>query len=178
MNLECKTHNDCVMRIYWSPIIVGVFVALGLSVLFNVLTLGIGLSAATKNEAGAISLVIGSFIWLSLGTYITLFLAGWVAGAIAKYHVSSPCQGILYGFLVWSVALVICIILSSSVAGSIVFTLSKMANFLSLHGTHKIGIATLSAFFILLMGALGSCFGGYFGIKYCEKPNQATNPKK
>ena len=98
MSLECKGPNDCVIKIYWSPIVVGVLVAIGLSVLFNILTLGVGLSAATKSETGAISLVMGSFIWLFAGTYITLFLAGWVTGSLVKYHTSHACQGVLYGF--------------------------------------------------------------------------------
>lgn len=178
MNTKLKENIGTSNKISWSSIITGAFVALGLIVLFNMLTLGIGLSAATTHKGGEVTLMVGSFIWLFVGGYIILFLAGWVTGMLAKEYTLNACHGILYGFLMWSLALTACAVLGSLTTGSVLFTLSKIPEFLApsadstvtIHEAHKAGVATLSAFFILLMGALGACVGGYFGVKY-GKPN-------
>jgi len=83
----CRTKSIC-----WSAIVGGALVALGLIALFHLLTIGIGLSAATRDEQGMTTIAVGSFIWSFIGSYIMLLLAGWVTGGLAKVHLGSkPC---------------------------------------------------------------------------------------
>jgi len=121
-NNECIQHDchcDChtTSRISWSAIIAGAILAVGLSFLFHLLTVGIGLSSVTRTEKGIEILVISILAWSFVGSYIIYFISGWVAGDIARPHCASPWKGMFYGFLVWALALLISTIFMTQITG-------------------------------------------------------------
>ena len=110
-NQQC---NHCVKPISWKAVLSGALVAVGLTFLFNILTLGLGLSLFTHNESGQDILVFATLAWMIIGGYAILFLAGWIAGKQKccschgqSFHCSS---GFLHGFLAWTVYLIIAVV--------------------------------------------------------------------
>lgn len=111
---EKQIHGDCVKSfcfhgLSWTAIIAGAFVAIGLSFLLNLFDIGIGLSAfsTATTEKGAHALAFGGYIAMVIGVMVSMFVAGWVSGFIAKPKCISGCHGILYGFLTWCLALIL-----------------------------------------------------------------------
>jgi hypothetical protein len=105
----------CHGRFSWSAVFVGVLVAIGLSFLFQLLGLGLGL-AALKDKEGIMAVAITGLIGLFVATIITMFIAGWVSGSIGRIDGwPSRCRGMLYGFATWSLSLVIMVIFTSHV---------------------------------------------------------------
>lgn len=102
-------------RISWTAILAGAFVGIGASFLLNLFCVGIGLSAFTATEDGVIGLAIGGFIGLVISAFISMFAAGWVAGFIARPISSHHHLGELYGFITWSVALVLTVLMAAHV---------------------------------------------------------------
>jgi TM2 domain-containing membrane protein YozV len=121
-----------------------------------------------------------AYLW-----WVTSF--GLSADGLARFYGAHPCKGILHGFLVWSLAVVIgLVVMASQAANSGTLGFSKLfvikaqtalnqvpiennnnqiLNEPTQKAIHKIGLGSLSTFFIFLAGALGSCIGGYCGIK-------------
>ncbi len=186
-NEHCPIH--CHKKLSWRAVFAGAVVAIGLTFLFNMLTLGIGLTAYTQSQEGALSLVFGSFAWIIIGSYLMLFISGWVAGKLASHEHCKPCsEGVVCGFIMWSLYLLISLFVLSHVTESSSTALfkSSLLNFSvenskaaassnsdAVHAVHTMGIATLATFFIFFVGALGSCIGAYCGMKKgklcCEK---------
>lgn len=102
---NCECHKGC--SISWGAVLAGAFVAVGLSFLFHLLTLGIGLSSVTTSERGMEALAFGVLIWALVGGYLVFFCSGWIAGALGRSCCTHPCQGLIYGFLVWVLAMLI-----------------------------------------------------------------------
>lgn len=189
---SCKNH--CVKSISWKSVMTGALVAVGLTFLFNVLTLGLGLSLFTHNENGQDILVFATLAWMIMGGYIILFIAGWIAGKQKCYgchgHYFHSGSGFLHGFLVWTVYLVIAVVLIALLAdtpmmlyiqkaflnvtlpNTMTGTLSgenAVAAAQSVQTVNKMGVGTLSTFIIFFMGALGASLGGYCATKHSEQ---------
>lgn len=192
----------------WNGILIGTLVALGLTVLFHVFTLGLGLTAFTRTEDGVMTLAIAGFAWLFIGGYIVYFIAGWIAARYICCITTNPAKGFLQGFITWSLTLVLSILLLSSLIPDIndvnlapkknltvdrtVVTKTAETNLhaVATHPTtvssatekeiNRAGIATLSTFLIFLSGALGAGFGGYCAVKYYKKEDEPydRNDKK
>lgn len=91
--------------ISWSAIFVGALVGLGLTFLFNLFSLGIGLTVFTTSSSGAATFAVGGFIGMLITVIISMFVAGGIAGLLARSVCNHAWMGVLYGFTTWCVAL-------------------------------------------------------------------------
>lgn len=175
-NQSCCHHK----YLSWRAAFAGAIVAVGLTFLFNVLTLGLGLSLFTPDPAGKMVLAFSGVAWMLVGSYVVLYIPGWVAGRLVSdqysFHLAN---GMLHGFITWTIYLIICTLLLSvltdSISGSVLksfyvdIVVSKpSANSSDVVATvhaNKLGYAGLMSFFIFLIGALGCCIGASCGIK-------------
>ncbi len=101
----------------WSGIFAGAFVALGISFLLDLFGMGLGISAykaaTTAGEAKAFA--YGGYIAILVAGMVAMFVGGWVAGFIGRPTCTTGCHGMIYGFVAWCLALIISIILVSSI---------------------------------------------------------------
>lgn len=93
--------------ISFKAILAGAFVAIGLGFLLNLFGTAIGLSAFTMGPNGSLVTVVGGFIGLVVGVFVTQLAAGFVAGYLGATAHHRRHLGIIYGFTTWSVALVL-----------------------------------------------------------------------
>ncbi len=107
-NVVCEdvTHIRHFRHLRWSAIIAGAFVALGLGFLLQLFGLAIGLSAY-HSDAGSNTLAIGGVLGLIVGIIVAMGVAGFVSGYYAKFCDYFPGESFLYGFLTWSIALLL-----------------------------------------------------------------------
>ncbi len=113
-NEHCQ---PCGKIISWNAILIGALVALGLTFLFNLLTVAIGLTLFTKDPSGQMILTFAGFAWILIGGYVILFLAGWAAGRIVSHrHSLHGANGALHGFLAWTAYLLISLFALSHMA--------------------------------------------------------------
>jgi len=116
--------HNLTTRIKWGSVFGGVAIALVAGWLFNLLGLAIGLTTfATSNDplphAG-----MGSIIWLSLSSAISMFLGGWVAAQSTDTVRKS--QAILHGILAWAMATIFSFLIVLIAAGAAVNTAGNM----------------------------------------------------
>jgi hypothetical protein len=195
--MDTTEHGSChKVKHSWSAVFAGALVGTGLAFLFNLLSLGIGLTSTTQTVRGVETLAIVGLIWLFIGSYIIFFIAGWVTGKIIRKFTMSPRSGALHGFVTWVLALLISVFLMGQISKSSPTIITAMhtdhSSMTSPTATetynnmpsnphaiavtpatemalHTAGIATLSTFFIIFAGALGSTLGGFYAIKYYDR---------
>jgi hypothetical protein len=178
---QTNVSNRSRKYIYWNAIIAGAIVAVGITVLFNLLTIGVGFALFNRTPGSMMALTFATVGWMVVGSYMTLFIAGWVSGRLIhneySFHLSN---GMLHGFATWSLYLIICILLLSLMTQSVSATILKSFFInLSMESTtaqnatspdvHKLGYATLVTFSIFFFGAVGSCIGAACGIHESRK---------
>jgi hypothetical protein len=148
MNNETNVYQKH-SSICWNAIIAGTIVAVGLLFLFNVLSLGIGLSSLTSTKGGVEILALSAFIWVFIGTYVIFFLSANVTGKLAHVSFCNSCTGsssccnenkeshlfctthgygMLYGFMTWSLATLLGLILISNFTGPQKVLVSSIQN--------------------------------------------------
>lgn len=185
---DCHSHHK--KCISWGAIITGALVAVGLGFLLNVFSMAIGLSTFT-NKTGALTLAIGGFIGMLIGTIASQYFAGWVSGYIARgCCIKNQRVGVLYGLATWCLALVLTVVFASYFAQFIFVSLhsmftpgfavmnavgnksAEMASMVApnLDISTKMGISLFLTFVLFFVGAVASCIGGYCGIK-CKEGN-------
>ena len=180
----------------WGAILIGTVVAIGLSFLFNLFCTSIGLSVIPTSKEGGTALAIGGLIGLLISIIVTMFLAGMTTGYLARSFCLTSKAGILYGFITWSLALILTVILSMQMIQFItsytdyIYGRSPAANAVnnatSLSMNHMNNLSDSSPnttedakkmsnnvkygafiiFILFLSGALSSCIGGYFGVGF------------
>lgn len=94
-------------RICWSAIFAGAFVAVGLGFLLHLFSVAIGLSAYTSTPDGAKVIAIGGVLGLLIGVIVSMGVAGLVAGYLGRFYYCRCHGGVIYGFLAWSLALLL-----------------------------------------------------------------------
>lgn len=116
--------------ITWSAVISGALLAFGLTFLFNLLLIGVGLAVYTSGHEGREELALYGFLFTLIGGFILLFMAGWKTGNLIKYcpkgyesEVSEnkhcPCyHGATHGFLAWVIYLILSLTFFSFIAQS------------------------------------------------------------
>jgi hypothetical protein len=142
--------------ITWSAVISGAMIAFGLTFLFHLLTIGIGLSIFSTNEQGIKELAFNGYIWTLVGGVIILFIAGWKTGKLVRIcpmhtlHMQQPAvplqptlsetvstnshcycsHGMTHGFLAWVLYLIISLIFMIFIAqaASVTFLKSTFLN--------------------------------------------------
>lgn len=132
-SVEGKCHGFMRYRcISWTAIIVGAFAAIGIGFLFVLLDIGIGLTAFST-KAGVTSVALGSLLWLVICSIVTMFIAGWISGRLAKtgtYKERDYRQcggGVLHGFTTWCLALILVAIIGARAGELISVTLPLSA---------------------------------------------------
>jgi hypothetical protein len=189
--------HKCFRKLSWTGVIAGALVATGLSFLFNLFDIGIGLSVVNNTKEGVVTVVVGGLIGMIIGAIVTMFVAGLVSGYIARSCCWHRHLGILQGFTTWCLALVITLVLFSHNIGYLTFGSRLLVDNLSSSPTvrittdenapavsqirenrpqitvnaeksaNEIGKGALITFLIFFLGAIASCFGGFFGV--CRK---------
>ncbi|PJE18220.1 MAG: hypothetical protein CK430_00510 [Legionella sp.] len=91
----------------WSAIISGAFVGVGLGFLLQLFGIAISLSAYNSSSTGATTIAIGGFLGLLIGVIASMGTAGFVAGYLGRYHYGHCHGGVLYGFITWSISLLL-----------------------------------------------------------------------
>ena len=113
--------SGCKPRL-WTAVLSGALVAVGLTFLFNLLTLGIGLSIYTHTSEGTYNLIISGYIWILIGTFVILFLAGMTTGRIKGRkkccNTSRRHTGLVPGFLTWILSVIITLLLVTVIANA------------------------------------------------------------
>lgn len=183
--------------ISWSAIVVGALVGVGLTFLLSLFGVSIGLSLVTISNTGMISLAIGGFIGLLISTFIAMFVAGTAAGYLGRSHCVKRNLGVVYGFTAWCLAFILSVLLASHVMHYVsnyanfitnqatvsttqnsnmpaVTTGQQSDNTVVVLNTQKatntLGYVSFLIFILFAVGALASCFGGYFGmVCVCNK---------
>lgn len=105
----------CLKPLSWGAIIAGSLVAIAVGSLLNALGIGIGLAAFTTNTTGLTTLTVSGTLWLVVSTFIAMFVGGVVAGMLVRCYYRSF-GGALHGFLVWSLASLLTVLIIGSVA--------------------------------------------------------------
>lgn len=170
----------------WKAIFAGAIFAVGITFLFNLLTVGLGLSLYTESPDGKLAFTFAGVAWIMVGSYITLFIAGWIAGRlVSDQHSFHLANGMFHGFMAWSLYLIISVVLISLITDVVSGAMLK-SFFIDLSHQHtsggvasqvhvpseqanKLGHAGLVTFFIFLLGALGACIGASCGIKESKR---------
>ena len=131
-NIKAEVCHENKSKFYWSAVIVGTLVGIGVSFLLNLFAIAIGVSAFIYTDA-AQTFAIGGFIALIIIAIVSMGSLGWVSGYLGsktatchshnaqtddKPHCPSGC---LYGFTAWCLALILTIFLSAHVGKFISF---------------------------------------------------------
>ncbi|OCH98150.1 hypothetical protein A8135_13415 [Legionella jamestowniensis] len=125
-----------------------------------------------------------------------MFFTGWFAGRLSPPFLQGKLWGAFYGFLAWSLLLIITVILITNMIQFLAFHSNFTANLVSIKLTHSSPmltettahltkksplsfniettqkVLTLNAmltFILFFLGALSSCIGGFLGYKSCLK---------
>lgn len=187
-----KAHM-CTARCFsWTAIFLGAITAISLSFLLNLLSLAIGLSAFPTSSDGQITFAVGGFIGLLICAVLAMFPAGYVAGFLGRANCLRRKSGELYGLAAWGLALILTMLLASSV-GQFVSQATYLVNRQPVavrlnevndNALYKVNqkttgvtvevdndkakqatsLAILATFLIFFMGFIAACFGGRLGM--------------
>lgn len=191
-------------KISYQAVIIGALVGLGISFLLSIFSLAIGLTAFSTTDSGVTAFAVGGFLALLISLIVAMFVAGWVSGFLAKWHNNSN-WGVLYGFVTWTIALLLLIGFSapfasflSSYSGYITnqkVVILKNSNAPTQVQTIQtnqgetqpttnaqqtaadIAKVTFAIFVLFFISALAACFGGYAGMscKRCYKEQNSIH---
>ncbi|MBN9226160.1 MULTISPECIES: hypothetical protein [Legionella] len=102
-----KCYKATITNIHWTAIIAGAFVGVGLTFLLNIFSMAIGLSAYTSSPNTAPAVAIGGVLGLLIGVIVSMGAAGFVAGYLGRFHHCYCHGGVIYGFITWSLVLML-----------------------------------------------------------------------
>ena len=107
-------------RIFWSPIISGVLIALMIEIILALLGIAIFSGFAPQAaDAGNIGpLGIGAGLWWFVSSLIALFFGGWVAGRMSD--ISDRMSGSLHGILTWSICTLLLLLFLTTSVGALI----------------------------------------------------------
>ena len=203
MNIQTDTHFSF-SRICWSAVISGALVAIGLGFLLQLYSIAIGLSAYNFSSTGAATVAIGGLLGLLIGVMASMGVAGFVSGYLGRFFYSNHQGGVIYGFLTWSLALLLSAIMvlplvhytafyNKFLTPTVSFTSSQDSTtsdqgMINLNQNNAPGVAnpevkispnTLAGsswmvFLLFFVGAISSCIGGCLGVG-CKKEVEETS---
>lgn len=184
--------HDC-HCIAWKPIIAGSLVAIGLSFLLNLFSVAVGLTAFTTSSEGVENLAFGGLIATGIGIVASMFAAGWITGYLSQNRCSKRHLGALYGFLVWCLALIIAVFVTSHVQQYVSFyghflsgtteaavqvtqaasSTAKVAVVGNKVAAENVVISAYIIFCLFFLSAFSSSLGGHCGMRhYCKKAGE------
>ena len=111
----------------WSSIFAGAFVGVGLGFLLHIYGMAISLSAFSSSQEGASVIAVGGLLGMLVGVIASMAAAGFVAGYLGRYHYYHIHGGVIYGFITWSLAL----LMSAVIAGPMMHYVSLYENSLT-----------------------------------------------
>lgn len=79
-------------KITWSAVLSGSLIAFGLTLLFNLLTVGIGLVMYKTTDQGVGNLALEGYLVTLFGAFVILFIAGWKTGKLIKIFPLYTCN--------------------------------------------------------------------------------------
>jgi hypothetical protein len=193
---DTNCHKRCIS---WTAVITGALVCLGLTFLFNLFNIAIGVTVLTMTIDGP-TLMIGGFLALLLSTIVAMFTGGYVAGFLGRTYCAKRNTGVIYGFATWTLALILTAFISTHV-GRFVYTyshfvtdpttivittdnatpaVSTKTNDKNVQPTEviinvdktktSIGMGAFILFLLFAIGALFTCLGGACGMSCCSEP--------
>lgn len=109
INDNVHHHEHCMpyKRLSWSAILAGALVGTGLGFLLHLYGLAIGLQAFSSSPDGTSAIAVGGLAGMVIGVIIAMFLTGYTAGYLGRHYCPMRNLGIVYGFVTWTVALII-----------------------------------------------------------------------
>ncbi|WP_115712229.1 hypothetical protein [Legionella sainthelensi] len=102
-----KCYKTTITDIHWTPIFAGAFVGVGLGFLLDIFSMAIGLSAYTSSPKGTTVIAIGGILGLLIGSIVSMGVAGFVTGYLARFYHCYCHGGVIYGFITWSLGLML-----------------------------------------------------------------------
>lgn len=159
----------------WGAVVGGVFVALVVHILLNMVGAGVGavsMNAPTEGEARAIGW--GAFAWWSVSGIIAAIAGGWAAGIFSRANGSS--NGGLHGFLSWAVTTVLVVTGAAVATGTAAAVIGAMFAPLPTAVTQTpqetseaaqtaIAVFSIASVIALLVGAAAATWAGRIGNK-------------
>jgi len=173
----------------WGPIWAGLITAVATFLLLQLLAIGLGLVGIGPNEDGG-----GGWVPAIIGL-IAFFTGGSVAGMTSAIRGSAT--GLLNGFLVWALGVLLILLLSALGLGQVFGALGNVVGQLGLlqsgglnvpnsdisnpdlaQVTQAVRSGALGAFFGLLLSALASALGGFLGGRSADPIGRPANARK
>jgi hypothetical protein len=174
----------------WGPIWAGLITAVATFLLLQLLAIGLGLVGIGPNEGGG-----GGWVPAVIGL-IAFFTGGSVAGMTSAIRGSAT--GLLNGFLVWALGVLLILLLSALGLGQVFGALGNVVGQLGLLQSGGLNVpndpnvpnpdlaqiaqavrnGALGAFFGLALSALASALGGFLGGRSADPIGRPPNARK
>lgn len=162
----------------WSPIWVGLLVAIGINLVIQVLGLAIAMSSATPAGGYAGDVLRSAGVWSAIASLVALFVGGFLAGRLGVQ--TGLRSGVLQGTIVWALYVITAVVFSALGMGAFAGGLAGMNNVRGLLGGTNISMAEAQrivntaaitlwwAFAGLVISWLAAVIGGVLGLKSAE----------
>ncbi|ASQ45598.1 hypothetical protein [Legionella clemsonensis] len=187
-----ENKGECYPYLSWTAIFSAAIIGVGLNFLLNLFSLGLGISSFSIDLQGKTSLSFAGFICFCISSIIAMFFTGWFAGKLSPPMLQGRLWGAFYGFLAWSLLLIITVLIITNMIQFLAFHSNFTSNLVSVKLTHSAPmltetiahitkssplsfniettkkVLTLNAmltFILFFLGALSSCIGGFIGYK-------------
>ena len=164
--------------ISWAAVIGGVFIALIVHILLNMLGAGVGAASVDlreQSDQAVATLSWGAFAWWSISGIIAAFFGGWAAGGFAS--TSATAEGGVHGFLSWAVTSVLIVTFGALAAGGAAAAVispltTATAQLQGATDEAQTAFATfsLASFVALVIGAAAAVLGGRWAAQYSGAP--------
>jgi hypothetical protein len=111
--VENATRRFYFPPIHWGAIAAGVVTGLSIHVFFTLLGMALGISAIEIGEG----VTVWAMLWSAISMLVAAFIGGYVAARMSGLKRTS--DGVLHGFVSWSVTTLLFAALAASVAGAV-----------------------------------------------------------
>ena len=147
----------------WGAIFAGVFVAMTIATVLNLLGLGLDLITFNPDMEQMADMAIISIVWVVLTSIIAMLAGGWIAGRMSGPELLG--EGALHGLVMCAVSVFITFILASlgTMIVGVMSTPVSQSLFFAQSASQGLGILVLVIFVTFLLSAIASAFGGLWG---------------
>ncbi|HVT62521.1 MAG TPA: hypothetical protein VHD33_03425 [Legionellaceae bacterium] len=181
----------------WSAVFAGAVAGVGINFLLNLFALAFGIASFAHDANGHTIFSAMGFLWFCIAAIIAMFITGWLAGRLTPRVMPTPHWGIVYGFLAWSLLLILTIILITNMIQYMAFHSNFTSNLVEIRLTSQAPMLTMTkahqslqsplkfniethkkiiilngvlTFVLFMLGAITSGIGGYLGHQKSQKP--------
>ncbi|KTC89840.1 hypothetical protein OQJ15_02325 [Fluoribacter dumoffii] len=194
-----KCFKTTLTSVHWPAIIAGAFVGVGLGFLLNIFSMAIGLSAYTSSADNALTVSIGGVLGLLIGVIASMGVAGFVAGYLGRFYHCYCHGGVLYGFITWSLALMLSALLIMPLTHYVSFYQENLDPNLAPTqiSTADVNVSVTSQqnptpqkmlnanpkhlmwsgwilFILFFLGGVSSCIGACYGMRCAKEENKLS----